>query len=380
MLPAFTTIITKVNEFVNYFGTLSQSSREYIVIAGLIAAAIGPIIFIMGTLITSFGVVAGAIAAVSIPVLATIGILAGLTAGITYLWTTNEGFRKFILATWETIKTNLTISFNFIKTTAIQVWNSLLLYWQTNGGQIMQTIWLAWNYIYNNILVPMWNGIKTLATTIFDGLSLFWSVWGENIKIYFSVTWDTIKSVFSATLDIIGGLLKVFAGIFAGDWAMIWNGAKDIFVGIWNAITASLKGFINIMINGLNGLIAGMNRISFSVPAWVPMLGGKSFSFNIPQIPMLANGGIIDSPTLAMIGESGGEAVVPLENSSFIDGFASKVASAMVGAMRFSGSGQGSSGGDVILQIDGTQLARVLSPYQDRESQRKGNKLIIQGV
>jgi phage-related protein len=244
----------------------------------------------------------------------------------------------------------------------------------------MQTIWLAWNYIYNNILVPMWNGIKTLATTIFDGLSLFWSVWGENIKIYFSVTWDTIKSVFSATLDIIGGLLKVFAGIFAGDWAMIWNGAKDIFVGIWNAITASLKGFINIMINGLNGLIAGMNRISFSVPAWVPMLGGKSFSFNIPQIPMLANGGIIDSPTLAMIGESGGEAVVPLENSSFIDGFASKVASAMVGAMRFSGSGQGSSGGDVILQIDGTQLARVLSPYQDRESQRKGNKLIIQGV
>ena len=59
-------------------------------------------------------------------------------------------------------------------------------------------------------------------------------------------------------------------------------------------------------------MIRGANKISITVPSWVPKIGGKGFSLNIPEIPSLAAGGIVTKPTLALIGENGPEAVVPL--------------------------------------------------------------------
>ena len=331
-------------------------------------------------MITSFGVIAGAIAAVSAPIWITIGALAALTAGAIYLWTTNEGFRKFILSTWEEIKSFLVTTWGYIEQIGITVFGALSSFWTQNQNGIIQMFSVAWSFLWNTILSPWWNFISNTAKTIFDGLSLFWSIWGENLKNVFEIAWDAISTVFSGAVTIITGIFKVLEGLFTGNWSKMWEGAKDIFTGVWTAIIGSLKGFINIMINSLNALIVGLNRMSFSMPNWIPGIGGKSFSLNIPQIPLLANGGIINTPTLSMIGEAGSEAVIPLENSSFIDSFASKVASAMVGAMKFNSSNQNSSSGDIILQIDGTQLARILEPYQAKENQRTGNKLIIQGV
>lgn len=76
------------------------------------------------------------------------------------------------------------------------------------------------------------------------------------------------------------------------------------------------KGFVNAIIGGVNALIKGMNKISFDVPEWVPVIGGGKFGFNIPEIPKLANGGVVNRATLAMIGENGAEAVVPLEKNT----------------------------------------------------------------
>ncbi|SHK49056.1 phage tail tape measure protein, TP901 family, core region [Paramaledivibacter caminithermalis DSM 15212] len=87
---------------------------------------------------------------------------------------------------------------------------------------------------------------------------------------------------------------------------------KENILGIWNGIISGIKGSINKIISAINIFTKGMNKISFSIPSWVPGLGGKSFGFNIPQIPMLASGGIVTKPTLAMIGEAGPEAIVPL--------------------------------------------------------------------
>lgn len=52
------------------------------------------------------------------------------------------------------------------------------------------------------------------------------------------------------------------------------------------------------------------------MPDWVPVIGGKQWGFNIPAIPKLARGGIVDKPTIAQIGEAGKEAVIPLENNT----------------------------------------------------------------
>jgi hypothetical protein len=73
-----------------------------------------------------------------------------------------------------------------------------------------------------------------------------------------------------------------------------------------------INGYVNLLIGALNLMIRGANKISITVPSWVPGIGGQGWSLNIPEIPSLAAGGIVRSPTLAMLGEAGPEAVVPL--------------------------------------------------------------------
>lgn len=92
----------------------------------------------------------------------------------------------------------------------------------------------------------------------------------------------------------------------------MWTGIKTTVLGVWDSIVKGIKGFVNAIIEAVNFMIRGLNRIHFDVPSWVPGLGGKAFGFDIPEIPeipLLANGGIIQRPGLAVVGEEGPELV-----------------------------------------------------------------------
>ena len=91
--------------------------------------------------------------------------------------------------------------------------------------------------------------------------------------------------------------MHVIVGIFTGDKDLILQGFKAIAYGVIS-IWYSVIGLVN--------------SFEFKVPDFIPKIGGKGWSPNIPEIPALAQGGIVKSPTLAMIGEAGPEAVVPL--------------------------------------------------------------------
>ena len=111
-------------------------------------------------------------------------------------------------------------------------------------------------------------------------------------------------------------------GVFTGNWQKAWEGVKSIFSSIVNGFVAIIKLPINLIIDAINSFIAGLNEIE--VPDWVPVVGGMGF--NIPKIPKLAKGGVIDNPTIAMVGEAGKEAVVPLENNTgWIDELAERI-------------------------------------------------------
>lgn len=117
-------------------------------------------------------------------------------------------------------------------------------------------------------------------------------------------------------MKVLTGIINFIVGVFTGNWSKAWDGIKSIFSGIWDALTGVVKGVINIIIDVLNGFVSAINKISFDVPDWVPVIGGKKWGFNIPKIPKLARGGIVDKPTIAQIGEAGKEAVIPLENNT----------------------------------------------------------------
>lgn len=121
--------------------------------------------------------------------------------------------------------------------------------------------------------------------------------------------WDVLKAWFKSFKDYI---LDLFSSAYSGI-ASIFSGIGAVFTGIFEGVLSSFKGYINAWVMLFNFVIKSLNNIKINIPDWVPEVGGKSFGVNIPEVPMLAQGGITTGPTLAMIGEGREqEAVLPL--------------------------------------------------------------------
>ena len=108
----------------------------------------------------------------------------------------------------------------------------------------------------------------------------------------------TVNGVYEGVKKVLKGLVDFISGVFTGDWKKAWDGVKEIFAGVWNGIVSLLEGAANLIVRGVNWLISQLNKISFSIPDWVPAVGGKSFGINIPQLsevtlPRLATGAVI---------------------------------------------------------------------------------------
>ena len=170
----------------------------------------------------------------------------------------------------------------------------------------------------------------------------------------------SIKLIFSGFIDFI-------TGVFTGDWDKAWGGIKDIFKGIINSILAIAGGFVNAVIKGINWLVEKINSINITIPDWVPGLGGKGFSPNIPkvrewQVPYLAHGAVIPANRefLAVLGDqkSGTNIEAPLD--TMLQAF--KQALSEMG---------GGSNVPVKLYLDGKLIAETVSRYQ-RNAERAG--------
>lgn len=176
--------------------------------------------------------------------------------------------------------------------------------------------------IYNQFILPIVNYLNAFLGPAFSTVFNF-------INDVATTVWAAIADGVDALITVFKGLVKFITGILTGDWKKAWEGIADIFKGVWDGIKATIRGVINIIIDIINGMISGIvsgvnsviraiNSIGFTMPDW---LGGYSWSpglqeFTAPQIPKLAKGGIVQTPTLAMVGEAGKEAVMPLENNT----------------------------------------------------------------
>lgn len=155
-------------------------------------------------------------------------------------------------------------------------------------------------------------------------------VLGDLLNAFFKIVggvWDSIKSIFDGIIDFI-------RGVFTGDWKRAWEGVKEIFSGVFNALLTIVKAPLNAIIGVMNGLISGvnliidgLNKINIRIPDWVPILGGKNFGFNLAhlgKIAYLAQGGVLQAGQ-AIVGERGpellsmtsqGAVVQPLTNNT----------------------------------------------------------------
>lgn len=153
--------------------------------------------------------------------------------------------------------------------------------------------------------------------------------------------------------NILGGIIQFIKGVFTGNWKSAWEGVKKVFSGIWNSIVIIAESAINAVIKGLNWLISKINTIKFTVPSWVPGVGGKSIgghlsSLSEVKLPRLATGAVIppNKEFLAVLGDqkSGTNIETPL--ATMVDAFKQ--------AMAESGGGTTT----VVVQLDGKEIAR----------------------
>ncbi len=183
--------------------------------------------------------------------------------------------------------------------------------------------------------------------------TLFLNLKGEFLRVFTTIKDDIVKLL----MDIVGkdNLIKIVAK-FSEVGSKIVEAIKNPF----NTIADFFKGIVNNMIGMVNTIIRGLNKLNVKLPDWA---GGKSFGVNIPEIPKLATGGVVSSPTLAMVGESGSEAIMPLENNTgWIDKLASKL--------------NGGSGGEIVINIGGTQLARITASEMNRLNRQAGRTIL----
>ncbi|HEV5920566.1 TPA: hypothetical protein VZA20_001221 [Streptococcus pneumoniae] len=230
----------------------------------------------------------------------------------------------------------------------------------------------AW---FTDIFQKAWTGL----TNIFSKLGLwFGERWADVTSVLANVS-SWFGNMFTSAYNAVKNAFSSIGGFFSG----VWSTVQSIFVNagqkVGSAVGGAFKSAVNAVLgtieNIVNGFIGMINGV-LGVVRNLPGLGWVG-SVSTVSLPRLARGGIVDSPTIAMIGEAGKEAVVPLENTGFIQTLGRVVSSAVVNAMAgISPQGGFSSDGDIVIQIAGHEFGRVAIQEINKEHERAGQTLL----
>lgn len=299
LMPAIRSIVSHIQGFIDKLNGMDESQKKAIITIGLVVAAIGPLLVIIGTVISKIGVamqgfvklagafnkikaaasagtgifgkLGAAIGGVSAPVLAVVAVIAVLVAAFVHLWNTNEGFREAILGTWEKIKTTVSnfvegirerlaalgISFSDIAETIKAIWNGLCA--------VLAPIFEgAFNAIANVLQTVL--GVITGILDVFIGL--FTGNWEQvwtGVKEIFSSIWEGIKGAFQNAIDTIRGIADAVLGWFGTRWNDVWSSVKAFFEGIWNGIASFFFGIWNGILNTVTTVVNTIKSVITTV-------------------------------------------------------------------------------------------------------------------
>lgn len=246
LMPIVRSAVEKIQAFVDKLNSMDDAQKQAIVRFAAVAAAIGPLLLILGKTIStvgsamqgfstitkavaklgvssagSSGAITGlssALSAVAGPVLAVVAVIAVLVAAFKHLWDTNEGFHNAMTAIWKGIVSKVQAFCQGITDRL----NAL--------GFDFKGI--------TDVLKAIWDSFCNLLAPVFEG------------------AFAAISAVLGTVLDVITGLLDVFIGLFTGNWSQLWNGIKEIFSGIWDGVVGIFTAALN-MLRGVADTILG---------------------------------------------------------------------------------------------------------------------------
>lgn len=356
---------------INFFDMLKNGFswlKEILMVVGIALVAIGAIILGAPALIA--GVVAGIVALIATLVVVIKDNWAKIceffsTIGTWIYDNVIKPVADFFVGLWNGIVTGVTTAFNavksFLSTIANWIYTNVIMpvvnFFMTyiypfiekiveivakiiEIVTVLVSVFVQW--VNTNVVQPivsffqnLWNSIVTIFqnvatwftemfTSAVNGIKTAFSVIGE----FFSGVWSSITTVFanvvtwfsdkfSQAVEAIKSFFSPLGEFFRGVWDSIVTIFTSIGAKISDAISGAVKGAINTVLSGAAGIINGfISAINFAIDV-INAIPGVSISKITPlSVPALATGGVIESPTVAMIGEAGTEAVMPLENNT----------------------------------------------------------------
>ncbi|WP_057488497.1 hypothetical protein [Streptococcus oralis] len=228
-------------------------------------------------------------------------------------------------------------------------------------GDMFQKAWNALTNIFSSIgtwFSERWNDVTTALANVVT--------WFGNI---FRTAFEAVKNAFSTIGSFFSGVWSTVQSIFVNAGQMVGNAVGGAFRSAVNAVLGTIENVVNGFIGMINGVLDTVRGLPGL--GWVGSVGYVS-------LPRLARGGIIDSPTVAMIGEAGKEVVMPLENTGFLQTMGRIVGDAVVNALGggLPQSGGFSGSGDIVIMIGGHEFGRVAIQEINREQERAGQVLL----
>ena len=227
-------------------------------------------------------------------------------------------------------------------------------------GDMFQKAWNALTNVFSSIgtwFGERWNDVTTALANV--------ATWFGNI---FKTAFEAVKNAFSTIGSFFSGVWTTVKNIFVNAGQMVGSAVGGAFKSAVNAVLGTIENVVNGFIGMINGVIGLINKIP----------GVSLGSVGYVSLPRLARGGIVDSPTVAMIGEAGKEVVMPLENTGFLQTMGRIVGGAVVNALGggLPQSGGFSGSGDIVIMIGGHEFGRVAIQEINREQERAGQILL----
>ena len=272
LMPYIKQFVTWLQNLTQKLQELTPEQKEQIVKWAAIAAAIGPVLMVLGKLtssvgsiITTFGKIPGAIAkaksaftavsaaigGISAPVVAVVAVIGVLIAAFANLWKTNEEFRNKMTAIWDGIKSK----FESFAQGIVDRLNALGFDFE-NFGEVVKAIWDGFCSLLAPIFEGVFNQVSVILGSVLDALTgifdvfigIFTGNWDQawqGVKEIFGAVWDLIKGTFESWTIAFKGIADTVLGWFGTTWDETWTNIKQFFVDIWNGITSFFSNVIS---------------------------------------------------------------------------------------------------------------------------------------
>ncbi|HCT0585347.1 TPA: hypothetical protein K8104_001842, partial [Staphylococcus pseudintermedius] len=251
MAPIGAVVLQVINTIVQFISNLFEAHP-------VIAQIIGVLMSLFGVMMSLYPAIEGVVLAVSTvaevlgllagPIGVVVAIIAVLIASFVYLWQTNETFRNKVMEVWNNIVSLITDAINIVWEFVMNVFGTLVSWWNENHDLILQTAKTIWEYIGDTVMTA----IDVIVSVLSSGFDIVVSV--------VEAVWSVVSTIISTAIDLVLDIITLAMQIITGDWSGAWETIKSIgytfIMGIVDIISSIFSGLISILGSILNLIVS----------------------------------------------------------------------------------------------------------------------------